>query len=110
MTKPYSKDLRRRVIAAVGVGASCREAAKQFSISVSGVVRWAQRFRWTGSVAAEQMGNRHSRLNDERDWLLARAAAAPDLPLHDIRRACRAQCQRRLWHDLAFFRQGEDHL
>ena len=65
MTKPYSEDLRARVVATVGVGASCREAAKQFSISVSSVVRWAQRFRRTGSIAAKRMGgNRHSRLKD----------------------------------------------
>jgi hypothetical protein len=31
-------------------------------------------------------GNGHSRLKDERDWLLARVAAATDLPLQDIRR------------------------
>jgi hypothetical protein len=50
------------------------------SIGVSSVVWWAQRFRWTGSVAAKPMGGkRNSRLKDERDWLLARVAAAPDL-------------------------------
>jgi transposase len=31
-------------------------------------------------------GERNSRLRDERDGLRARIAAAPDLPLHDIRR------------------------
>ena len=73
-------------------GVNCRAAAKQFSIGVSSVVRWAQRFRQTGSVAAKPMGgNRHSRLKDERDWLLARVAAAPDLPLHDIRRELAAR-------------------
>jgi transposase len=56
MTKPYSEDLRTRVVAAVGAGASCREAARQFSISVSSVVRWAQRFRQSGSIAAKPMG------------------------------------------------------
>jgi len=112
MTKPYSEDLRTRVVAAVGLGASCREAAKWFSIGVSSVVRWTQRFRQTGSVAARPMGGDHnSQLKDERDWLLARVAEAPDLPLHDFRRrACRAQYPRRLWHALAIFCQGEDHL
>jgi putative transposase len=76
MTKPYSEDLRTRVMAALGAGASCREAAKQFSISVSSAVRGARRFRQTGSIAAKRMGGeRHSRLKDERDWLLARIAA-----------------------------------
>jgi len=92
MTKPYSEDLRTRVVAAVVTGASCRDAAKRFSIGVSSVVRWAQRFRRTGSVAAKPMGGeRNSRLKDERDWLLARIAAAPDLPLHDIRRELAAR-------------------
>lgn len=46
----------------------------------------------TGSVAAKPMGGeRNSRLKDERDWLLARIAAAPDLPLHDIRRELAAR-------------------
>ena len=68
-----------------------RDAAQRFSIGVSSVVWWAQRFRRTGSVAAKPMGGkRNSRLKDERDWLLARVAAAPDLPLHDIRRELRA--------------------
>jgi transposase len=34
---------------------------------------------------------RNSRLKDERDWLLARIAAAADLPLHDIRRELAAR-------------------
>jgi transposase len=54
MTKPYSEDLRTRVVAAVVAGASCRDAAQRFSIGVSSVVRWAQRFRRTGSVAAKR--------------------------------------------------------
>ena len=71
----------------VVAGASCRDAAKRFSTGVSSVVRWARRFRQTGSVAAKPMGGeRNSRLKDERDWLLARVAASPDLPLHKIRR------------------------
>src|SRR5580704_1875556 len=92
MTKPYSEDLRTRVVAAVVANASCRDASKRFSIGVSSVVRRAQRFRPTGSVAAKPMaGERNSRLKDERDWLLGRIAAAPDLPLHDIRRELAAR-------------------
>jgi transposase len=73
-------------------GRKLPDAAKRFSIGVSSVVRWAQRFRRTGSVAAKPMGGeRNSRLKDERDWLLARIAAAPDLPLHDIRRELAAR-------------------
>src|SRR6202035_1014216 len=78
MTKPYSEDLRTRVVAAVSAGVSCREAAQRFSIGVSSVVRWAQWFRRTGSVAAKPMGgDRNSRLKDERDWL--RKAQRPEI-------------------------------
>src|SRR2546421_7507844 len=35
---------------------------------------------------------------------VARVAAAPDLPLHEVRREL--QCPCRLWHDLALLRQG----
>src|SRR5271155_3619044 len=87
MAKPYSEDLRTRVVALVEGGAACREAAEQFSVGVSSVVRWAQRLRETGSVAAKPMGGDHnSRLGGERDWLLARIEAAPDLTLEEIRR------------------------
>src|ERR1700730_849218 len=55
--------LRTRVVAAVVAGASCRDAAQRFSIGVSSVVWWAQRFRRTGSVAAKPMGGeRNTRL------------------------------------------------
>ncbi len=92
MTKPYSEDLRTRVVAAVSAAVSCREAAQRFSIGVSSVVRWARRFRQTGRVSAKPMGgDRNSRLKDERDWLLARVAASPDLPLHGIRRELAAR-------------------
>jgi len=87
MTKPYSEDLRSRVVESVEGGASCREAAEQFSIGVSSVVRWMQRFRRTGGVLAKPMGGDHnSRLGGERSWLLARIEAVPDLTLEEIRR------------------------
>jgi len=56
MTKPYSQDLRGRVVASVEGAAGCREAAAQFSIGASSVVRRTQRFRQTGSVSAKPMG------------------------------------------------------
>jgi transposase len=88
MAKPYSVDLRSRVVAVVVEGgASCRETAVRFSVGVSSVVRWVQLFRRNGSVAAKPMGgDRNSRLGDERDWLLAWIAAAPDLTLEELRR------------------------
>ena len=45
MAKPYSRDLRMRVVEAVEAGASRREVAELFGISPSVVVIWMQ--RWT---------------------------------------------------------------
>ncbi len=82
MARPYSLDLRERVIAAVAAGESCRKVAATYRVSVASVVKWSQRFRATGSAGAKRMGgNRPRSLAGERDWLLARLAAVPDLTL-----------------------------
>jgi transposase len=60
MPKPYSRDLRERVVRAVEAGASCHEAAAAFEIGVSSAIRWVARFRQTGSVAAKPMGGKSS--------------------------------------------------
>jgi transposase len=92
MARPYSLDLRRRVIAAVAAGASCRAAAKRFAVSVASVVKWTQRARATGSPAAAPMGGRRPfALAPERDWVLARLNEKPDLTL----RALAAELEKR---------------
>ena len=58
MPKPYSIDLRGRVIEEVETGASRREAAERYGLSPSVVVIWVQRFEETGSVAAKPSGGR----------------------------------------------------
>jgi transposase len=85
MPRAYSLDLRERVVAAVAAGESCRKVAGTFKISVASVVKWSQRFRATGSAAAKRMGGRRVRsLEGERDWLLARLEAVPDLTLRGL--------------------------
>src|SRR5512134_1346742 len=87
MSKPYSQDLRERVVAAVEGGLSCRQAAALFDVGVSTVIRWVRLARETGSVAAKPMGgDRRSRLTGERRvWLLERVASEPDLTLEEVR-------------------------
>ena len=85
MARPYSLDLRERVVSAVAAGASCREVARIFQVSVASVVKWSQRFRTTGSAAARPMGGRRPyALAGEREWVLARIAAAPDITLRAL--------------------------
>ncbi len=57
MAKPYSVDLRERVVSAVEKGGLSRhQAAAQFELGVSTVINWVRRFRETGSVAPGKMG------------------------------------------------------
>src|SRR5207245_8307536 len=85
MARPYSKDLRDRVVGSVAGGRSCRATAALFGVSVASVVKWSQRFRATGSAAAYKMGGwRPLLLKSERGWLLARIAEKPDLTLRAV--------------------------
>lgn len=85
MTKAYSDDLRERVAASVVGGRSCRATASLFGVSVASAVKWSQRLRATGTAAARPTGRQqpHS-LAAERDWLLARLEAKPDLTLRGL--------------------------
>jgi transposase len=85
MARPYSLDLRERVVSAVMAGESCRAVASSFRVSVSAVVKWSQRFRQTGSAAARRIGGYRPRtLESESDWLLTRLAEQPDLTLRAL--------------------------
>jgi len=85
MARPYSLDLRERVVAAVANGATCREAAALFDVAVSSVVKWCCRKRSTGSVAPKPMGGRRfHKLEAERDWLLSRLAEKPDVTMREL--------------------------
>jgi transposase len=84
MPKPYSGDLRVRVIDDITTGASRREAAERFGISPSVVVLWAQRFETTGSVAAKPSGGSISPLEGHAEFLLALIVEQPDLTLTEI--------------------------
>jgi len=53
MPKAYSGDLGERVIEAVETGASRREAAERFEVSVSPAVKWQQRWHERRSAAPQ---------------------------------------------------------
>jgi transposase len=89
MPKPYSDDLRERVIEAVEAGASRREAAESFNLSPSSAVKWLQRWRDTGSAQAKPTGGSISPLEEHAEWLLAMVTEQPDLTLDEIVAAMR---------------------
>jgi len=84
MSKPYSLDLRERVVDTVEAGASRHEAAERFEVSVSSAIRWVQRRMKFGSVAAKPIGGSISPLETHAAWLLNLIAKRPDLTLDEI--------------------------
>jgi len=75
MGKPYSMDLRERVVEAVEEeGLSRRQAAARFGIGEATAINWLRRVRETGSVEPGQMGGHKPKTlsGKRRDWLLAR--------------------------------------
>jgi putative transposase len=75
MSKPYSMDLRERVVAAVQRdGLSRRQAAARFGVAESTAVHWLKRVETTGSVAPGQIGGHKPKtlVGEHREWLLAR--------------------------------------
>jgi transposase len=84
MPRPYSTDLRARVIEAIEAGASRRETAERYDLSPSVVVIWAQRWKATGSVAPKPSGGSTSPLEEHTEFLLALIVEQPDLTLDEI--------------------------
>ena len=84
MSVAYSTDLRVRVIEAVKAGASRREAAECFGISVSSAIRWLHEWLDDGRAAAKPRGGSCSPLEEHATWLLALIAEQPDLTLEEV--------------------------
>src|ERR1700754_4231774 len=79
MARPFSDDLRERVVGAVTrEGLSCRAAAQRFGIGISTAIDWVRRLRETGSVAPAQMGGYKPRAicGAHREWLIERCRSS----------------------------------
>ena len=82
--KPYSKDLRSRVLAAVDAGMPREELAKTFSVSVPTIKRWLKRRRETGDVQPKPIPGRPSRKGTMlQSWLPKHLQANDDLTLEE---------------------------
>ena len=81
MPKAYSRDLRERVITAVETGASRREAAERFEVSVASAVKWLQRWYQQRSAAPKPRGGSVSPLEEFAVEILDLIAQRPDLTL-----------------------------
>jgi transposase len=85
MGKPYSMDLRERVIAAIGGGMSTRAAAARFSIGIATAGAWARLKRATGEVRPARQGKpKGSVLDAHTDFILGVLKEAPDTTLDEM--------------------------
>ncbi len=74
----YSNDLRVRVIQVIEGGVAARAAARQFVIGDSTAIRWAKRWRETGSFEAKSnRGQSRSPLKHHEEWLLELCGGSP---------------------------------
>ena len=86
MARPYSIDLRERVVSSVESGETCRAVAARFGVAVSSVVKWSQRYRATGSVAPGKMGGHRKRILDpHRDLIAEQIGRTPHLTVRGLR-------------------------
>ncbi len=86
MVRPLSDDLRRRVIAAVEGGQSCRAAADRFGIAASTAINWVDRYRRLGHAKALPLGGdrRSHRIEAYAGEILSLIEARPDITLEEM--------------------------
>lgn len=84
--KPYSQDLRERVIAAFEAGEESQDAiAEKFGISPSTADKWWSRYRQTGSCAAlPQTSGPERTLQACNKFIRAEVKKQPDITLEEL--------------------------
>ena len=82
--KPYSKDLRLKVLDAVDRGMDRREIVEVFGVSLASIKRWPKRRRETGSVGARAIPGPPARKRAALlEWLPRQLESNPDLTLDE---------------------------
>jgi transposase len=85
MPKPYSLDLRERVVRFVEDGHSRHAAAAHFKVSVSFVVNLMKAVRMRGSFEPKPSGGRrHAKLEPHRSFLLAQIIEKADITMPEL--------------------------
>ena len=87
MGKPYSLDLRERIVGHIAAGHSARSAGRLFGVSAATAVRLAAAYRRSGSVAPKPQGRAAGtvgKLLPHRDFLVRAVRANPDMTLHEL--------------------------
>ncbi len=96
MPKPYSRDLRERVVGFVEAGHSRRAAAAHFNVSPSFVINLMTAYRSRGSLAPKAMGGRRrAKLDPHRAFLLRRVMERHDITMPELAGELEANCGER---------------
>lgn len=92
MGKPYSLDLRERIVGYVSEGHAARAAARVFGVSASTAVRLAAAHRRDGDIAAKPQGRAPGtvgKLAAHIAFLVERVRSEPDITLQELADALR---------------------
>ena len=85
MTRPYSEDLRERVVRVVESGTPRNAAAKQFDVSISFVVKPMQRWKQRGTIKADKYGGwKKSKLAPHADRIRALVTETCDITIDEL--------------------------
>jgi transposase len=110
MGKPYSQDLRERVIATVDSGTRVCAAARRLFVSVSYVSKVVGRRDTTGETTARTgRAGRKPKLAPHDEAIRARVAACPDATLEELQAWLADECKAKvsigcLWNRLKFLK------
>ena len=91
MGKPYSLDLRERIIGFIEDGGSRRGAAAHFGVSASCAIKLMDRWRHAGSAIPARPGGSVGKLAACKDFLLGRVKAKPDITMPELAEALKAE-------------------
>jgi transposase len=85
MGKPYSDDLRERVVAAIEAGHTREEVAEMYNLALSTVGGYIRRKRETGSVSPDKFGGYKTfLLEPHTDLVKELVAEQPDVTLAEL--------------------------
>ncbi len=88
MPKPYSLDLRERVLEAASEGLTVEEAAARFRVSAASIVRWRRLARERGDPRGRSYGGgRPSRIEAARETIFDLLDENPALTTEELRAA-----------------------
>lgn len=113
MGKPYSLDLRERVVASLESGLSTRQAAARFSVSIAAVGEWGRLKRLQGDVRPAKQGKpKGSVLDAHAQFILGALKDRPDTTLEEMAERLAAERNVRVvWTTVWKFldRHGQTH-